>query len=247
MFPGKPCVYFEGTDRDFDHHSLEDPQAFAAAKALRDDAGFANYRYVGSNKSTKRCKTQEAVVDLLLDFMAKNFLDTRSAFNWGRSFNILNVFGLLPAPVPTDAQMQAAENARPADDGNPVALRDDGTTPVTYVVRGKIVRYSNEMLQALTAKGYETVMQFNRVDTGNPYVRKEMERAAGASQHEQVSHGTATDGNAVAVIDGKPVIGPDGKKYSTKMLEAMSGDEYRILMRLNKGPKVFAPDAHPLD
>jgi hypothetical protein len=98
-----------------------------------------------------------------LAFLQTNMLDTTSPQSWIRSFILLRNFGLLPASIASAEQLQEAERNKPASDGNPVAYHDDMVTPVTYEIRGKVVRYSNEMLQALTSAGYAKVMAFNRV------------------------------------------------------------------------------------
>jgi hypothetical protein len=226
-FPGQPCLLLKDIPRSSDKEDFENPDVGVAAKFLRDSEMFASYKSSGDNPRTD---LMFDVFTTLLKCIHVNMLSATSPQSWMRAYIMLRNYKLLPTPLPTQEQL----NNAPASDGNPVAFHDDMVTPVTYVVRGKLVRYSNEMLQALTSAGYEQVMKFNRVGgrygTADPATRKALESAA-----SQANHGVAEDGRPVAVLDGTPVI-VNGKKYSTHMLYKLSGDEYLALMRIPRGP-----------
>jgi hypothetical protein len=227
-FPGQPCVLLKDVPRSTDRKDFNDADVGVAARFLRDAEMFANYKSSGENPRTD---LMFKVIKQLLEFQHANFLDTTSPQSWLRSFLISRNLNLLPTPLPTQAQL----NAMPADDGEPVALHDDGITPVTYTVRGKVVRYSNTMLQALTSAGYETVMNLKRVagryGTADPATRRAL--AVEAAQ-TQTNHGVAEDGNPIEIMDGAPFV-VNGRKYSNQMIDKLSGDEYRKLMRLPRG------------
>jgi hypothetical protein len=112
--------------------------------------------------------------------------------------------------VKSEAQIKAEADAAPAQDGNPVALRDDGT-PVTYKFKdGRVVRYSQAMLDQLNSESYAKVMGLQRVATDNPALRKEVGR---------------TEQTGPEMINGKRV-------------SDMSADEYRLAIGLRKGLNV---------
>jgi hypothetical protein len=224
-FGDKPCPFFNDVPRSMDNEDFNNENVGVAAKFLRDSEMFAAYKSSGDNPRTDH---MFKVFEILLEAIHQNYLDATSPQSWLRIFRTLQKLDLLPAPLPTQAEL----DNRPADDGNPCALRPDGSV-VTYVIRGKEVRYSQQMLEALTSAGYETVMSLKRVGgkygTGDPATRRAL--AVAAAQEAQTNRATCEDGNPVAIMDGEPFV-VNGKAYSNQMIDKLSGDEYRLLMRL---------------
>jgi hypothetical protein len=242
-FGDAPCLLFQDVPSSMDRLGFESEGVATAAVFLRDSNMFAAYR--ASEGDTARAELMRKVSGILLGFIHTNYLDATSPQSWMRAFIMLRNFGLLPAPLPTQAQLDNA----PASDGNPVAYHDDGITPVTYTVRGQLKRYSNEMLQALTSAGYETVMGLRRIGGRYGTLDPQVHNAAKAEEEAQkpINNTIADDGNPVAILDGEYVI-VNGKAYSNLMLDKMSGDDYRILMRLGRDSSrvgAMAPQAVP--
>jgi hypothetical protein len=114
--------------------------------------------------------------------MTINLVNMTLAGSWAACFALLQNIGVVPAPVPTAEQLQAQERSKPADDGNQVALHDDGT-PVTYKFKdGRVVRYSKQMLDALPSEGYAKVMNLRAV----PQESEEERRARKAKEYRTV-------------------------------------------------------------
>jgi hypothetical protein len=222
-----PCALLKDVPRSANKEDFDNENVGVAARCLRDAEMFAAYKSSGENPRTD---LMYKVFKQLLAFIHTNMLNATSEQAWLRAFLLLRNYKLLPTPLPTQEQL----NNAPADDGEPVAFHDDMVTPVTYVVRGKLVRYSQQMLDALTSAGFETVMKFNRVGgkygTADPQVRRALEFEAA----QKITRDVASDGNPVCIMDGQPFI-VNGKKYSNQMIDKLSGEDYRKLIRLPRG------------
>lgn len=206
------CPALEDFERDGDPMGAPEKQKIAALQAFANSKLFAAYR--SEDRGSERYKLQSQIVSLLCDFMSDNLVNMVLAQSYVASFNLLNSLNLIPAPIKTGEQIQAARQAaernKPAQDGGPVALHEDGT-PVTYKFRdGRVIRYSQAMLDSLNSESFAKVMGLQRVATDNPVVRKQVEQSE-QSEPEMIN----------------------GKRVSD-----MSADEYRLAIGLRKGLNV---------
>jgi hypothetical protein len=155
---------------------------------------------------------RDEVVRMLLDFMTTNLINIGLVQSYLRCFKTLELIGVLPTPVPTAAQLETQERNKPAADGNPVALKPDGT-PVVYNLRGTLTRYSQAMLGALTADGYALVMGL-RKSQRELQASEEQRRQRKAREYR-----TATVGNT---------------GYTQYELDQMPSEKYRKVMQLER-------------
>jgi hypothetical protein len=104
-----PCALLKDVPRSTDRYDFENENVGVAARCLRDADMFANYKSSGENPRTDLMYT---VFKQLLAFCHTNMLNTTSPQSWMRSFILLRNYNLLPAPLPTQEQL----NNAPADD-----------------------------------------------------------------------------------------------------------------------------------
>jgi hypothetical protein len=233
---------FENVARDGDPSGAPESQIIAAWNEFTQISAFAAYRYAGTDRNSPRYKVQRQILDLLWDFQVINFVNMTLAGSWAACFALLQNIGMIPAPVKSDAELRAAAEAQerntPADDGNPVALHENGT-PVTYVKNGQTIRYSRQMLEQLTSRGYEIVMGLQRV---NPQATRRP-RDFEANKHPlHADNAPASDGNPVAYHDdGVTPVVYEGKRYSLRMLSAVTSDEYLKIFKLSRNPRAMQP------
>jgi hypothetical protein len=218
----------EGFERDGDPTGAPEAQIITAWKTFAESPIFA--AYYTTDKASPRYKVLGKVLDLLHVFMAVNLINMTLASSWAKSFGLLNGIGVLPAPVPTEAQLRNADAARPASDGNPVVLHDIGPKkgqPVTYVSKdGKTIRYSARMLEQLTSRGFEMVMGFTRVDPNAP-------RAVAVAK-------TNDAGTPMGEGDYRNrVVGNTGMTQAE--LDQLPSEEYRKIMGLSYAPRTMQP------
>ena len=222
------CPFFNGIERDGDPLGAPQDQIVAAWKAFAESPVFS--AYYTADKNSPRWKVESKVMDILYAFMNVNLVNMTLPGSWAKCFALLQNIGVLPAPVPTEAQLQAAENSKPASDGNPVVLHDSGPNkgkPVTYVAKdGKTIRYSQKMLDALTSRGYELVMGFTRVDPNAP-------RTIAVAK-------TNDAGTPMGAGDYRNrVVGDTGMTQA--LLDQLSSEEYRKVMQLSRAPMAMQP------
>jgi len=208
--PGE-CPLFENVERDGDPAGANQNLVRESMLIFADSPAFAAYR--SKDEKSSRYKLQRQIMDLLWDFMGTNLVNMTVAQSWLTCFQLLQNIGLIPAPVPSTQQLEEQERSKPAEDGNPVALHDDGKTPVTYVKNGRTIRYSKQMLQKLTAKGYAMVMDLER----SPREIQETE----TTRRQLKSHEYRTK-----------IIGDTG--YTQFELDSMPSEKYRKVMRLER-------------
>jgi hypothetical protein len=217
----------EGFERDGDPTGAPQDQVIAAWKTFAESPIFAAYYTL--DKDSSRGKVLGKVMDLLYNFINVNLINATLAQSWAKAFGLLNGIGVLPAPVPTEAQLRNADAARPASDGNPVVLHDIGPKkgqPVTYVKDGKTIRYSARMLEQLTSKGFEMVMGFTRVDPNAP-------RAVAVAK-------TNDAGTPMGEGDYcNRVVGNTGMTQA--QLDQLPSEEYRRVMGLSYAPRTMQP------
>jgi hypothetical protein len=209
------CPFFNGVEREGDPAGASGRQIIAAWNEFTQIPAFAAYLYAGTDRNSPRYKVQRQILDLLWEFMTINLVNMTLAGSWAACFALLQNIGVVPAPVPTTEQLQAQERSKPADDGNQVALHDDGT-PITYKFKdGRVVRYSKQMLDALPSEGYAKVMNLRAV----PQESEEGRRARKAKEYR-----------IVPVLQG----------YTQHQLDSMPSEKYRQLLQLerNGGGKV---------
>lgn len=143
------CPLLQGVERDGDPTGAPEAQIIAAWAAFANSPAFASYKT--ADKNSPRGKVQGKIQDLLWNFMTINLVNMAIAQSWVTCFQLLQNIGVLPAPVPTTEQLQAAERSKPADDGNPVAINDVTGEPVTYKFKdGRVVRYSKQMTTSIS-------------------------------------------------------------------------------------------------
>ena len=161
---------------------------------------------------TTNTQQRDEVIRMLLDFLTTNIISLGVMQNYLRCFKTLELLGVLPAPVPTAAQVDAQERNKSAADGNPVALKPDGK-PVVYNLRGTPTRYSQKMLDALTADGYATVMGIRKQSLAEINVAEEQRRQLKAKDYR------------TTVMAGG---------YTEAELDAMTSEKYRKVMNLER-------------
>jgi hypothetical protein len=206
---------FEGFERDGDPTGAPEAQIIAAWKTFAESPIFSAYYTL--DKTSPRGKVLGKTMDLLYNFQTVNLINMTLASSWAKSFGLLNGIGILPAPVPTDAQLRAIENSKPAQDGNPVAINDATGQPVTYTFKdGRVVRYSKQMLNQLNAESYAKVMNLHAA----PKETEDQRRARKAHEYRTV---------IVA------------KGFTQKDLDAMTSERYREVMELSRAPMAMKP------
>ena len=208
------CPFFTGVERDGDPVGANKNLVRESMLTFADCPAFAAYR--SRDEKSPRYKVQRQVMDLLWEFQVVNLVNMTLAQSWLTCFQLLQNIGVLPAPLPTSEQLQAAERNKPADDGNPVYINDATGEPVTYKFKdGRIVRYSKQMLDQLNSESYAKVMNLRAV----PKETEEERRARKAKEYR-----------TVPVIQG----------YTQQQLDSMPSEKYRQLLQLerNGGGKV---------
>jgi hypothetical protein len=234
------CPFFNGVERDGDPAGANENYRIAALQEFANSPVFAAYR--SEDRKSARFKVQSQIVDLLCDFMVTNLVNMTLSGSYAACFALLQNIGLIPAPVKSEAELQAEtdaqERSKPASDGNPVALHDDGR-PVTYVKDGRTIRYSTQMLEQLTSRGYELVMGLKRANPQATRPPRDFE----ANEHpKHADNAPASDGNPVAFHDdGKTPVVYEGKRYSKRMLNAATSDEYLQIFKLSRNPRAMQP------
>ena len=212
------CPLFAHVARDGDPTGAPQEQIIAGWKAFAESPVFASYYTADSN--SPRGKVLGKVMDLLYSFMSINMVNMTLAQSWVTCFQLLQNIGVLPAPVPTTEQLQAAERNKPADDGNPVAVNDVTGEPATYKFKdGRIVRYSKQMLDQLNAESYAKVMNIRK----SPVELQETE--------EQRKARKALEYRTKIVAKG----------FTQKELDAMTSEKYREVMELSRAPMAMKP------
>jgi len=214
------CPFFNGVERDGDPTGAPQNQIILAWKTFAESPIFASYYTL--DKNSPRGKVLGKVMDMLYSFMNVNLVNMTLPGSWAACFGLLQNIGVLPAPVPTEAQLAAVENSKPASDGQPVAIHDSGPNkgkPVTYVKDGKTIRYSAQMLEQLTSKGYAMVMGIQK--SARELQETEDQRRA-RKAHEY---------RTVIVAGG----------YTQKELDAMPSEKYREVMQLSRAPMQMKP------
>lgn len=212
------CPFFKGVERSGDPTGDRQEQIISAWKAFAESPAFS--AYYTTDKNSPRGKVLGKVMDLLWNFMTINLVNMVSAQSWVTCFQLLQNMGALPAPVPTAAQLQAAERSKPADDGNPVAINDVTGEPVTYTFKdGRVVRYSKQMLDQLNAESYAKVLNIRK----SPVELHETE--------EQRQQRKALEYRTKIVAKG----------YTQKELDAMPSERYREVMELSRAPMAMKP------
>jgi hypothetical protein len=232
------CPALEGIERDGDPTGADPAKVNVAMLTFANSPLFAAYR--STDENSPRYKVQRQIISLLMDFMTDNLVNMALAQSWVTSFNLLNSLSLIPAPVQSDEQVrtaaQATERNKPAQDGNPVALIDG--KPATYKFRdGRVVRYSQAMLDSLNSEAYAKVVGLQRIDPQLPRTPRDFE----ANQHPQhADNGPADDGLPVAYHDdGVTPIVFEGKRYSKRMLNALDSDTYLRVFKLSRNPRAM--------
>jgi hypothetical protein len=212
------CPLFEGIERDGDPTGAPEAQIIAAWKTFAESPVYA--AYFTTEKNSARGKTQVKIQNLLWAFMSTNLVNMTLPGSWAASFALLKNMGVMPAPVPTDAQLKAADAARLADDGNAVAINDVSGEPVTYKFRdGRVVFYSAQMLSQLNAESYAKVLGIRK----SPVELAETE--------DQRRQRKAKEYRTVPVIKG----------YTQQQLDQMPSEQYRQLLELSRAPMAMAP------
>jgi len=200
------CPLLNGVERDGDPAGLSEVRVKEAMKVFADSPMFAAYRYIGPH-GTPKADLQAKVVGILWDFLLVNLVNMEHAPSWASCFAILQNAGVLPAPLPTDAQLAAAENAKPAQDGRPVA-HDDHGRPIVH----NGVRYSKAMLEQLNSAQYAEVMGLVSETPNQRAGRESAERKRKANDYRTVKvHDTA---------------------YTQYELDQMSSEKYRQVLGL---------------
>jgi hypothetical protein len=222
------CPFFDGVERDGDPTGAPEAQILAAWKAFAESPIFAVY-YI-TDKNSPRGKVLGKVMDVLYIFMSTNLVNMTLAQSWATCFQLLQNIGVLPAPILTEAQLQAVENSKPASDGNPVVLHDNGPNkgkPVTYVAKdGKTIRYSAQMLEQLTSRGYEMVMGMARIDPQAVRPAPIVKVNAAGEPMEPGDYRTKSVG---------------GTGYTQAELDAMDSEKYRVVMQLSRNTRAMQP------
>ncbi len=202
------CPLLNSIMRDGDPQGLPESQIQDAMKIFADSPFFAAYRYRGSH-GTPRYEVQARVIDILFDFMVANLVNLTHAPSWAGCFAILQNAGVLPAPLPTDAEIAAAENAKPAKDGREVA-HDENGRPIVH----KGIRYSEAMLGQLSGTQYAEVIGLVTETPDQRIAREQAERKRKAEEYRTLKvHGTA---------------------YTQAELDAMPSEKYRKTMGLER-------------
>ncbi len=209
--PGE-CPFFNGVERDGDPAGANENQIVAAWQAFARSPIFAAYYYAGKGTQSARYKVQAQINSVLWEFLVTNLVNPMLAGSWAACFALLENIGLVPAPVKSEAELRAEADAAPATDGNAVARKVDGT-PVVYNLRGTLTRYSQQMLDALTADGYAMVMGLRK--SQREIQQTEQER----QQRKAHEYRTKT-------------IGDTG--YTQFELDSMPSEKYRQVMRLER-------------
>jgi hypothetical protein len=243
------CPFFVGVERDGDPTGAPRDQITAAWRAMAQSEIFAPYAYTPGDTASGRYKVAALVYERLYNFMNLNLVNMTLVQSWAFCLGRLNALGVLPAPIPTDAQLLAADAAKPASDGRRVVLHDAGPNegkPVTYTFKdGRVVRYSQAMLDALTPESYAKVMGLERINPQATRTPRNFEPAGnGVAQTPTGAwkNPPADDGNPVAFHDdGKTPVTYQGKRYSKKMLNAVTSDEYLQIFKLSRAPMTMAP------
>jgi hypothetical protein len=200
------CPLLNGLQRDGDPAGASEVRVKEAMKEFADSPVFVAYRSRGQ-RGEPRFDVQAKVIDLLWDFMITNLVNMALASSWAICFAILQNAGVLPAPLPTDAQLAAAENAKPAQDGRPVA-HDDHGRPIVH----NGVRYSKAMLEQLNSAQYAEVMGLVSETPNQRAGRESAERKRKANDYRTVKvHDTA---------------------YTQYELDQMSSEKYRQVLGL---------------
>jgi hypothetical protein len=233
------CPALEGIERDGDPAGANPKIVNVAMLTFANSPLFAAYR--STDENSPRYKVQGQIISLMMDFMTDNLVNMALAQSWVTCFNLLNSLSLIPAPVQSTEQIraaaQAAERNKPAQDGNPVALREDGT-PVTFKFRdGRVVRYSQAMLDSLNSESYAKVVGLQRIDSQLPRTPRDFE----ANQHPQhADNGPAEDGNPVEYHDdGVTPVVFEGKRMSKRMLNALNSETYLRVFKLSRNPRAM--------
>ena len=243
------CPFFVGVERDGDPIGAPRDQITAAWRAMAQSEIFAPYAYTPGDTASARYKVAAQVYERLYNFMNLNLVNMTLVQSWAFCLGRLNALGVLPAPIPTDAQLLAADAAKPADDGRPVVLHDAGPNQgkaVTFTFKdGRVVRYSQAMLDSLSPESYAKVLGLQHVDPRATRLPRNFEAAEnGVAQTPtgKWQNPPADDGNPVAFHDdGKTVVVYQGKRYSKKMLNAVTSDEYLQIFRLSRNPRAMQP------
>jgi hypothetical protein len=213
------CGFFDGIARDGDPAGANERQVIAAWQEFTQIPAFAAYRYAGTDQNSPRYKLQRQILDLLWDFMTINLVNMTLAGSFAACFALLQNIDMIPAPVPTAEQLQAAERNKPAQDGNPVYINDATGEPVTYKFKdGRVVRYSKQMLDQLNSESYAKVMDI-RKSPGELRENEEQRRARKAKEYR-----------TTVVVGG----------FTQYDLDQMPSEKYRQILQLerNGGGKV---------
>jgi hypothetical protein len=232
------CPALEGIERDGDPAGVDPKIMKQAMLTFANCPLFAAYR--STDVGSAHDKVQRQIIGQMMDFMETNLVNMTLAQSWVACFNLLASLNLIPAPVQSAEQVQAAaataERNKPASDGNPVALHEDGT-PVVYVKNGQTIRYSRQMLDQLTSRGYEIVMGLQRVDPQVPRTPEGFE----PNQHpKHADNGPADDGNPVEYHDdGVTPVVFEGKRMSKRMLNALDSDTYLKVFKLTRNTRAM--------
>jgi hypothetical protein len=201
----KECPFFKNVERDGDPEGVPQCVLEPALHAFVRSRMFAPY--------TVNNQQRDEVARMLLDFMMTNLINVGLVQSYLRCFKTLELLGVLPAPVRSDAQIKAEADAAPASDGNPVA-RNAAGEPVTFNIRGKVFRYSQQMLEKLTADQYATVLGIRKPSPRQIQETEQEQRQLKAKEYRT------------------KVVGDTG--YTRFDLDQMPSEKYRAIMNLEK-------------
>jgi hypothetical protein len=221
------CPFFNGIERDGDPAGAPEKQRIAALRAFANSPVFAAYR--SEDRTSERFKVQSQIVALLCEFLTDNLVNMTLPSSYAACFGLLERIGLIPAPVKSDAELraaaEAAERNAPADDGNPVALIDG--KPVTYKFKdGRVVKYSQSMLDSLNSASYAKVVGLERTNPQLPLpveITKTNDADQPMSPDDYRNRAVGNTGMTQAQLDQLP------------------SEEYRRVMRLSRNPRAMKP------